>query len=152
MFCSIRRFGENDDAQGVTQNIMTGQTAQIGTGIFEIAEIPPSSSKTVRKRILKSRVNNLTRLSGVDMSLEYINPNVWSWHGPRRTQSINAPFLNQKNQSEKNIANSDEYEKPYESGDEPNPLPSNVITHSRKRCYVPTSPKMIISSDSKRAK
>ena len=114
---------------------MTGQTARLGTGLFDIKS-GSSQPPVAKKRILKSKTSTAQKASMVGMSLEYINPNVWSWNGPRETTTVQKPFEVHEAPQDVDIAMND-FSRPYEV--------ENASVH-RKRYYKPTSPKMVLES------
>jgi len=81
ILCDAACFGELDNGKGVSQNIMTGQLAEIGTGMVDILInpslmhprdiIPPGVSN--RKRVLKSNVRVRT-VSSRDLDFIVCNP------------------------------------------------------------------------------
>jgi len=141
---------QRDNSEGITQNIMTGQTSFVGTGMFDVTDTLTSSSSVRKRKLMKSRVSQMGRVN-VDVSLEYINPDVWSWQGPRVTNTMQTPFSSvDKDSSIAALTSS--FAQPFQS-----PLADTrasvqpVFVHDapKKRFYAPTSPTVVCTKASR---
>tara|TARA_B110000027_G_scaffold43481_1_gene47830 strand:- start:107 stop:2755 length:2649 start_codon:yes stop_codon:yes gene_type:complete len=141
---------QRDNSEGITQNIMTGQTSFVGTGMFDVTDTLTTCSSVRKRKLMKSRVSQMGRVN-VDVSLEYINPDVWSWQGPRVTNTMQTPFSSvDKDSSIAALTSS--FAQPFQS-----PLVDTrasvqpVFVHDapKKRFYAPTSPTVVCTKASR---
>lgn len=152
ILCDAACFGECDNGQGVSQNIMTGKLAEIGSGAMHIRVAPDmlhprdnlnlANKTNVRKRVLKSTVRRR------DMPLEI------ELHERERSAlrmgddiSIEAPFTitsispNNPNASER-IFSTESCQVPYNDDMSTQPLETyeHERPNKRQREYRPMSP------------
>lgn len=137
--CDAAIYSEVDDAEGVTQNIMTGQTARIGTGIFDILD--SASMNTPKKSIAKSHVRCTARPADMNTSVEYINPSTWIWNGPRENNVTHMPF-DAVHKESLSVPAPGAVEKPYTESEK-----KSISCHmnaKRRKYYTPSSPPTIL--------
>lgn len=135
-------FGEIDDAKGVTQNIMTGQMSNIGTGAFDLL-MPdwalPASSSSERKKLVKTKVRMPTPATLGDRNgIEYVDESMWAFRDTRpRAFPIVPPFTE---------AESMETDPPVEGahGNRQYAEPPKVVSAGHTR-FVPSTPPKVIS-------
>ena len=130
-------FGESDDARGVTQNIMTGQMTNLGTGSFDLFmpdwSLPREGHiKERQTKLVKSRVRKRTNvLEKAPDTLEYVDMNAWNGSG-NETQ-IDLPFV------EGESATDSVQNRQYATVDK------NTREGEAPLTYKPSSPKLVIT-------
>tara|TARA_B110000046_G_scaffold151453_1_gene160203 strand:- start:3892 stop:6825 length:2934 start_codon:yes stop_codon:yes gene_type:complete len=135
---------QKDNAEGITQNIMTGQTSFVGTGMFDVSDATTPVSTVLKRKLLKSRVSQMGRVN-VDVSLEYINPNVWSWQGPREANTMQTPFST-VNKDASNAALTASFSQPFQTRSSDSNDPAHKVAKNeaqKKRFYSPSSPLLV---------
>jgi DNA-directed RNA polymerase II subunit RPB1 len=142
-------YAEKDDAHGVTQNVMTGQTAHLGTGCFDVSEILQTvvNVENPKKKLVKSKVTTRS-INREENSMEYIDRNLWSWEGPRHNVRMELPFIETRvEQSEKQkIFTTTDCQLPYtdddreKDGNLPDPERVASVQQAAPEYYRPSSP------------
>lgn len=125
---------EKDSANGVTQNVMTGQSANMGTGCFDILELNPPEEFSKKRRLVKSQMTNASMGStSCKNAIEYLDKEHWSWHLPKQADVVEAPFSVEETTKESSLFMVSTSSEPY----------YDIQAVSGTNCtpsYVPSSP------------
>ena len=150
ILCDAACFGECDNGQGVSQNIMTGKLAEIGSGCMQIRANPSMlhprdniNKVSVKKRVLKSSVR---QREATNFEIEFHERERGTTCVASSTD-IEPPFALPNNNDDHNIVrdifSSDAYQAPYNVDDSDSTsetIRNYECPSKRQHEYRPASP------------